>query len=167
MTTANISVSNLSWGQRFALINAYHPTDAQACEILGVTKQELATARSLIGKGVFQVDTTLNVEPYGILFGRVSTKAKIDTATSTAKKRGRKSDKIQQAFAAITETPVPADQFIKDHGISMPVLRQFKRFDKTGLPGQVNVRKREGILMVWRSAEVQSNEVETETTETE
>lgn len=155
MAAANISVSDLSWGQRFALINAFQPTDEQACEVLGVTTQELATARSLIGKGVFVVDTTLNVEPYGVLFGRVPpNKPKIDVnVKSSDKKRGRKGDKIQQAFASISETPVSADQFIKDHGISMPVLRQFKRFDKTGLPGQVNVRKREGVLMVWRSAE--------------
>jgi hypothetical protein len=152
----NISITNLSWGQRFALINAYHPSDDQACTVLGVTSQELNTAKALISKGVFQVDTTLNVEPYGVLFGRVSSnkpKIKNIASTTTEKKRGRKGDKIQTAFLAITETPVPAEQFIEKYGISMPVLRQFKRFDKTGLPGHVNVRKQEGVLMVWRSVD--------------
>jgi hypothetical protein len=161
MATTNISVNDLSWGQRFAIINAYTPTDDQACKALGVTEQELSTAKSLITKGVFQVDTTLNVEPYGVLFGRVSnTKPKINVSSPNpdAKKRGRKGDKIQGAFASITETPVPAEQFVKDHGISMPVLRQFKRFDKTELPGQVFVRKQSGVLMVWRGPVVDTTE---------
>lgn len=156
MSATNISVSDLSWGQRFAIINAYHPTDEDACKALGVTKQELRTAQTLIGKGVFQVDTTLNVEPYGFLFGQVtSTNRKISLGGS-GNRRGRKGNKIQDAFAAIPEVPTDANKFIELHGISMPVLRQFKRFDTTGLPGMVNVRKRDGMLMVWRSAETES-----------
>jgi hypothetical protein len=157
---STISVSSLSWGQRFALIHAFTPTDEQACTALGVTAQELTTARSLITKGVFQLDTTLNVEPYGVLFGRVSIeRPKIKTKNADAKKRGRKGDKILTAFQSITEIPVPAEQFVLEHGISMPVLRQFKRFDQTGLPGMVNVRKDKttGLLMVWRDAVVESN----------
>lgn len=150
------TVSTLTWGQRFAIINAFTPSDSDACKALGVTEQELSTARTLITKGVFQVDTTLNVEPYGVLFGRVSqTKPKISVQAGGAK-RGRKGSKIEFAFVAIPQNPVPAEKFVEDHGISMPVLRQFKRFDKSGLPGQVNVRKQDGVLMVWRSSEPDS-----------
>jgi len=153
----NISVSSLSWGQRFALINAYHPSDVDACKALGVTTQELSTARSLVAKGVFQVDSTMNVEPYGVLFGRVSSgKSGVDVTTSGAKKRGRKGDKISACFSNIPTQPMPADELIEKYGISLPVLRQFKRFDKTGLPGEVNVKKDKttGVLMVWRSEAV-------------
>ena len=164
---STVSISNLSWGQRFALIDAYHTTDDDACKILGVTSQELTTARALVDKGVFQVDTTLNIEPYGVLFGKVSktsSKTLITTQKGTTKKRGRRGDKILNAFAAIPTEPTPAEQFVNDYSISMPVLRQFKRFDKSELPGQVNVRKRDGILMVWRSSETTKTEPENDQT---
>lgn len=155
MAATNVSVSDLSWGQRFAIINGYKLSDEQACDALGVTTQELLTARSLVVKGVFHIDTTLNIEPYGVLVGRVSTTKKIDTAGTTTKRRGRKGDKITTCFQSIPNEPTPVEAFLAQHGVSLPVLRQFKRFDNTGLPGQVNVRKRDGVLMVWRSATVE------------
>lgn len=67
------------------------------------------------------------------------------------KKRGRKGDKIINAFRNIPSTPTDAESFADIHGISIGVLRQIKRFDKTGLPGTVKVRKNtSGILMIWR-----------------
>lgn len=158
----NISVSSLSWGQRFALINAYQPSDADACKALGVTTQELSTARSLVAKGVFQVDSTMNVEPYGILFGRVTTtKPGVDVnVNGSAKKRGRKGEKISECFLNIPVHPIPATELIEKYGVSLPVLRQFKRFDRSGLPGLVNVKKDKttGVLMVWRDTPVPSTD---------
>ena len=160
MATTNISVSDLSWGQRFAIINAFQPSDEQACLVLGVTPQELGTAKTLISKGVFQVDTTINVEPYGVMFGEVTAMKDKPEQIRTGAKRGRKGTNIETAFSSIPEIPTPAEDFVAKHGISLPVLRQFKRFDKSGLPGQVHVRKQNGVLMVWREVVVAAPVVE-------
>jgi hypothetical protein len=72
--------------------------------------------------------------------------------TIAAKKRGRKGQKIHEAFAAIPVSPTPAEAFAAAHKVSMPVLRQSKRFDRTGL-GIVNVKKNRDskVLMIWRN----------------
>ena len=62
-----------------------------------------------------------------------------------------KPSKIITAFRNVPEHPVEAEPFAETHGISVAVLRQIKRFDKTGLPGKVKVRKdHRGVLMIWR-----------------
>lgn len=153
MSSTQISVNDLTWGQRFAIIKRYNLTDEQASEKLGVTVQEINTARGLIEKGIFQIDDSMNVEPYGILFGYVDlNKPKINIDKSSQKRRGRKGTKIVECFQNIPETPIPAEEHLKKYNVSLPVLRQHKRFDKTGLPGTVVVKKDKntGILMVWR-----------------
>ncbi len=84
-----------------------------------------------------------------------------ETKTKKAKialKRGRKGDKIQQALLAVPETPISVDDFRKQHGISLAVLRQSKRFvSKMEMSvqkqiGTVKVRqdKDTKVLMIWR-----------------
>lgn len=74
--------------------------------------------------------------------------------TATAKKRGRQSNKIANAFAGLTSTPVNIDEYAKSHGVSVAVLRQAKRFDKSTGTGSVHVKKDKetGSLMIWRSS---------------
>lgn len=76
-------------------------------------------------------------------------------STPVAKKRGRQSNKIANAFASLTSTPVSVESYAKEHGVSVAVLRQAKRFDKSGAVGQVHVKKdkESGSLMIWRSTE--------------
>ena len=67
------------------------------------------------------------------------------------KKRGRKGNKIINAFRNIPSVPTDVEKFAAEHGVSIGVLRQISRFDKTGLPGTVKVRKNTtGVLMIWR-----------------
>jgi hypothetical protein len=165
-----------TWNDRLTLINHYQPTDEQACDAFGIQQAELEVARNQLKAGVFSLSTSLDVESYGSLFASVaeddatttSTKAPArtkPTATSikaapesaTAKvrekaKRGRKGEKIREAFVAIPATPTAADDFAKTHGVSIAVLRQSKRFDKTQLPGSVKVKKDKAskTLMIWR-----------------
>ena len=61
-------------------------------------------------------------------------------AGTVKKKRGRPGDKIAQAFAAIGSKPTPVTELIAKYGVAEAVLRQGKRFDKTGL-GKVTVKK--------------------------
>lgn len=86
---------------------------------------------------------------------------KPETATKRLKapqKRGRKGDKIQKALLAVPETPMPVDVFIKQHDVSLAVLRQSKRFAQGLDPavaaqiGTINVRqdKTTKQLMIWR-----------------
>lgn len=91
----------------------------------------------------------------------VTVHTKPETATRRIKepqKRGRKGDKITKALQAVPLTPTSVDSFIAEHGVSLAVLRQSKRFIE-GMDaatartiGRVNVRqdKTTRQLMIWR-----------------
>lgn len=75
------------------------------------------------------------------------------STTHVPKKRGKKGDKIANAFASITTTPTDVNQVSKQYGVSIAVLRQAKRFDKTGMNGVcVKKDKTTGSLMIWRES---------------
>ena len=184
-TIFSIGASNMSkdkqsingWNDRFALIDKYKPTDSQACTALGVTTDELETARELRAAGRFSGESNINVDEYANLFAvdAKSTKAeKKGSATShtkpatsntvapqtatkpvkEAKKRGRKGSNIANAFVAIPNEAVPAEQFATEHSVSLAVLRQSRRFDKSGLgPVRVKKDKETKQLMIWREVE--------------
>lgn len=149
--------TNLSWGDRFALIDFYKPSDDQVCAAFGVTRDELDTARTLRAAGTFVATKNMDVQKYTSVFsvptqltnqpkGIVMTPSKTPTATSHApadvstkpetaskpikvpKKRGRKGDKILKALTSVPKTQMPVDQFIQQHDVSLAVLRQAKRF---------------------------------------
>jgi hypothetical protein len=85
----------------------------------------------------------------------VTSTQKPQTATKKVpepKKRGRKGTKILDAFQAVPETPTPVDAFMQNYEVSLPVLRQASRFDKSGLTGRVRVKKDKDskTLMIWR-----------------
>lgn len=160
-------VTGLSWGERFGLIDTYKPTDEQAVSAFGLQNVgELETARELRSEGHFAIPTDFDAETYGDIFASISenaTSVKRPTTKKTEpesatkperapKKRGRKGTKINDAFAAITTDPVPAEEFATERGVSLNVLRQAKRFDRTG-GARVRVKKIDGTLMVFRESE--------------
>lgn len=160
-------LSELSWGQKFALIKAFKLDDATTVAKMNVTPNELHVAKELLRREAFAIDDSFDCSRYAEVFNPSEVPAKKVTgatshkAASTVgadgeapKKRGRKGDKITKAFQAITSSPIVADQFTKQHNISLAVLRQSKRFDKSGIPGTIHVKKREGALMVWREVPV-------------
>ncbi len=163
-------MKSLSWNDRLAVINHFKPSDAKICAALEITADELQTARDLEDAGTF-VATSEGIDfgRYAEIFGGESiispksTKSATTTAASSLppasatkkiaapKKRGRKGNNIAQAFTAIPGTPVSAEAFATEHGVSLNVLRQSKRFDKSGL-GSVKVKKDKETktLMIWR-----------------
>ncbi len=165
--------TSLSWNDRLALISAYKPSDTAICNALGITQDELHTARELEANGHFVATKDLDVSAYSNLFveDSISTPRNSNTGsesiskpTSTIqppetatkkviapKKRGRKGDNILRAFSAIPETPTGAIPFATQHSVSLAVLRQALRFDKTDL-GKVRVKKDKTTkeLMIWR-----------------
>lgn len=151
-------LNQLSWGQRFALVDHYNLDDGRASQVFGVSANEYQVAKNLRQQNVYPVDGTFDVSKFADHFNPQATpKATKKTATSHVrtdgqqpKKRGRKGDKILKAFRAITAQKVNAEQFAKQHGVSLAVLRQGLRFDKTGITGKVRVKKDNGVLMVWR-----------------
>jgi len=156
---AKLNISNLSWGQRLALIEKYELNDNAVVEKLGVSAEQLKIAKEQLSKGVFSIDTTFNTAQFAEVFNPSAkkessvTKHKVTTTVDGApRKRGRQGSKIMTAFKAIGDTPMSADAFMKQHNVSLAVLRQSKRFDKTGLPGTVHVKKKDGTLMVWRES---------------
>ena len=159
-------LSELDLGVQLALIDHFNIDVADAETVFGNTAAELQTARELASAGTITIATDIDFSQYEGLLGVKKSGVKEETATATErpvtatrptttpKKRGRKGDKIKNAFAAIPEAPVDAEAFIAEHNISMAVLRQAKRLDTSGLPGRVHVRKKKetGVLSVWRDA---------------
>lgn len=176
------NLANLNWSEKMALISHYKPTDEMACTVFGCSKDELAVAQNLQASGTFTAAANIDVGQYAQHFATNAVAVERTEATSkpvkaqrtvtvhsaeapaekpvTAskkvkepQKRGRKGDKIQIAFQAIPANPVPVDAFMRQYGVSLAVLRQSKRFDKTGL-GPVNVKqdKESKVLMIWREA---------------
>ena len=165
--------TSLSWSDRLALIKAYKPSDETICRALNVTPDELNTAREMEANGHFVATKDLDVAAYNTLFQEDSItipksstggSESISTPTSSQppatatkiisvpKKRGRKGDNILRAFSAIPETPTGAIPFATQHSVSLAVLRQAKRFDKTSDVGTVRVKKDKATkeLMIWR-----------------
>lgn len=198
----------LSWNERFALIDRYSPTDEQVCAVFGLSADELATARDLRAAGTFSSSPNFDATPYAEVFtsvvvpattittrvGTAPTSVAVPTATPKAdvekinipttapkataattharpetasrrvkepQKRGRKGDKITRALTAVPTTPVPVESFIAEHGVSLAVLRQSKRFiaamdaATASTIGKVNVRQDRAThqLMIWRELE--------------
>ncbi len=156
-----MSDTNLGWGSRLALIDHYGVTDEQASATFDVPVDEIVTARELRNSGgAANLPIDIDVEGYGNPFGATSvvrpgTREPAETSTAITpapKKRGRKGTKINEAFTAIGTDPIPAEEFATTRNVSLNVLRQAKRFDRTGL-GRVRVKKIDGTLMVYREAE--------------
>lgn len=165
----------LSWNDRFALIDHFKPTDEDICKVFGVTTSELDTARNLRKTGAIVPTPNIDVNSYTKLFGNIKSTQKRSSGATTVKKtstnqekpltatkpikppkkRGRKGDNIVKAFKAIPSTPTPVQEFAKNNGVSVAVLRQSKRFDTTGTSGKVYVKKDKNTktLMIWRESQ--------------
>ena len=173
----------MSWNDRFALIDHYKPSNLAICAAFNLTANELNTATQLREAGTFAPNQRLDATKFAGIFpdvddatsvvqptstpiqkvGSITTHVRPETATKKVvakipQKRGRKGDKISQALFAVTDTPIPVEQFTKDHDISVAVLRQAKRFtesmtaDEIEKIGKIHVKqdKNTKILMIWR-----------------
>lgn len=167
----------ISWSDRFALIDHYAPPDTAICAAFNLTQAELDTARNLRAQGTFVANANLDVSKFSSMFTAPSTPAVqhvLPTKTATAtvharpesaakqpkvpQKRGRKGNKITTALQAVTTTPMLVDTFIQQHGVSLAVLRQAKRFvealpaTEASVIGTVHVRQDRATkqLMIWK-----------------
>lgn len=170
------------WNERLALIDYYKPSDEQIITAFGINKAELDTARQLVRVGTLVPSSTYDAANVENPFIATSEQSETVTSTATKtvktptktsikadgeassppesatqkavekRKRGRKGTKISQAFAAIPATPVSVDDFAAQFGVSIPVLRQSKRFDTSPDLGRVVVKvdKDSGKLQIWR-----------------
>lgn len=174
-------ITQLSWSDRFTIIAAAkvelpNITEEDILKVFAVDKDELAMANECLNDGVFKINDRVDAAfyiPYfrgeEPIFPEVETRVRtlpesVSKATTPEerllfaakpqKKSGRSGNNIQRAFNAIPTEAVPVEEFAAKHRVSLAVLRQYKRFDKTGR-GQVNVRKNKetGVIMIWRSAE--------------
>ena len=68
------------------------------------------------------------------------------------KRRGRKGDKLKNAFKSIPSTRVDLDEYAESHGVSVKSLRQIKRHDPYKDTGKVFVRKNKSTqrMEIWR-----------------
>ena len=173
-------VTNLNWPGRLAVLNQFNPSDSDACKVLGISNDELKTARDLEKCGTLVADSGLDTEAYAPLFtpgasvinpkARPSLESVVRDSSkgqppmsatkkvTAPKKRGRKGDAIAKAFMQVPGVPTPVEAFAQTNGVSLAVMRQSKRFDQSGLPGGVRVKKDKttGTLMIWRETETTS-----------
>ena len=161
-----MSKSSLGWGDRLALIDKYEASDEQAAAAFNIPVEEIETARDLrSGAGGANMPVSIDLEDFDNPFTtevagatsirRPGTRTPAESATVITpepKKRGRKGTKINEAFAAIGSDPIDAEEFATTRDVSLNVLRQAKRFDRTGL-GKVRVKKIDGTLMVYRESD--------------
>ena len=133
-------------------------SDEQICSAFDTTAEELSIARNLLKQGYFRVDDRVNFSDYLGEIGEVLSLSHPNIIKRTiniprSKKTPlKKQSKILTAFYAIPDTPVDAIAFANEHGISVEIFRQRKRFDKTGLGGVVKLKKTRGKneYLIWR-----------------
>lgn len=173
------STAHLAWSDRFSLIDYFQPSDTEICSTFKLTNDELSTARSLRSSGTFAASKTLDVNSYVGIFDntptpimpaqyrspRITTQPNIppESASKRVKvpqKRGRKGDNITTALMQAPIVPMLVDAFIAEHGVSLAVLRQSKRFidkldaDTAAKIGKVVVKqdKITKALLIWRES---------------
>lgn len=173
------NVANLSWSQRFALIEHFEVSDETACEKFGIAQDALDAARELLAMGSIMPDNTgLAISEYGYLFEPPTkggfglgslvnqllnrnaiptssgnkTKVVGSSGNASQRQRGRRGNKIATAFANIPANPIPLDDFLGQYGVSINVIRQSRRFDTTG-GGRIQIREIQGRQMIWRVPE--------------
>lgn len=166
---SNLKSPDIGWSERLAIMDHFHLDDDTAASAFGVTHEEVSTAKELRNAGsisladevdfsVYEKDLTIKT-PKATERAKTTTEArKPVTATKPVKapkKRGRKGSKIATAFQNIPTEPTSIAEFTEKYQVSIPVLKQHKRFDKSELPGIVRVRKDKasGELMVWREVD--------------
>jgi len=89
-------LTQLSWPERFALIDQYKPANDIVCSTFGLTNDELSTARNLLAAGTFSTSKTFDTVRYGNPFV-----ATITQPSSKAKAIAKK----QKAIATVP-TPI-------------------------------------------------------------
>ena len=148
----------LCWPDRFKLIAHYSLNLDEICIAFGCTTRDFKIASDLLHRNVFWVNEDLNVGIYSQYFTRLRNNELGSTPTPVKAPRAPRSSKIEDAFAAITTERKPITYFTDTFGISAAVLRQGRRFDRTG-GGRICIRKNkeDGLMYVWRdSAEAAS-----------
>lgn len=166
---SNLKSPDLGWPERLAIMNHYGLDDDTAATAFGVTRDEVSTAKELKDAGSISLADGINFSLYkddlSIKTPKAVEKAKGTTEPTkpitaskpikAPKKRGRKGSKIAIAFQNVPTEPISIVEFTEQYQVSIPVLKQHRRFDKSGLSGIVRVRKdkESGELMIWREVE--------------
>lgn len=154
------NIRTLSWSERLAFIERYQPSVDQITKTFHITSDEVSNAFSLRDQKVFNADPSVDVDKIGNIFSAPKESIELFRRaykrTKQTTRRGPKSNNIQRAFNNVTEEPTNAYDFIAKYDISLPVLRQSKRFDKTGKIRDIIVKQilnpltNKKELMVWR-----------------
>ena len=147
-------VKKLSVPEQVIVYLHFSPPDVVAKKIFDIDDTQLLLIKNLAKERFSPTTVTINPQQYSSLFKEESKDFEPPrTATRQKRPRGRPGLNIIKAFSLIPKTPVPAEAFASQNNISLSVLRQHKRFDKTNIEGQVYVRKdsKTDQLMVWRA----------------
>lgn len=143
-SSSTMDVSTLSWEQRLAIHSAYKSTIAKSSQVFGVTPEQFKQA-----KLDHKADTTFDVAPFASMFAK---REALDADGKViAKPRGRQTNKIADAFNAVTSERIPLAQFCEEHKVSEHVMRQRKRFAEHQT--DVVCRKINGVPYIWRLSE--------------
>jgi hypothetical protein len=133
---------------------------AGSISIVGASAEKMVAAKAATIANAPTTTSKAIARPAKVAVG-TATFAKPETATKKVKepqKRGRKGNRIVTALAAVPTTQMSAEEFSKQHNVSITVLRQSKRFlealpaEQRAEIGKINVRqdKDSRTLMIWR-----------------
>lgn len=122
-----MSKLQLSWNERFALIDHYSPSDEQVCAVFGLSKDELATARDLRAAGTFSSSPSFDATPYAEVF----TSAVVPAATSTPTPVAPVVPVVVKANPTVSTKPVVATT----HARPETATRRIKEPQKRGRKG--------------------------------
>lgn len=145
-TTTTTTFQNLNWAQRLQIAAKANVSSQQASNVFGCSEQEYLQAST-----DFDADITFNVDSYLIHFSKpVQSQPATVTVADPAKKRGRKSSKIADAFSKITFEKQSLVAFCLENNVSAHCIRQRKRFAPDRLDVRVGKDKETGLEMVWK-----------------
>jgi len=152
-------IKSLSIPEQVVLYNKFKPSDGVAKTLFQIDDSTLHIIKELSAEKFSPSTVSINPKLYKKRFEDATKNYQPPrTATRQRRPRGRPGLDIFKAFASIPlnkENSVDAVKFAKEHGIAVSSLRQFNRFDKTRMNGDVKVRKDKETqnLMIWRDVD--------------
>ena len=148
-----MKLRTLSVGEKAAIIKNLNLSTTTASKVFGMPEHEVTVTLKTIENGLFKpaILSKKQLSAYKKLIDTLDISS-IEIPTRERKKRGRKTNRIQVAYANIPYTPIELDTFIKKYNVSQAVMKQHKRFDPFPEKGRIIIKKDKQTkkVFIWR-----------------
>jgi len=153
------NINALSIPEQAILYSKYSPADTVAKNLFDIDDKLLHVVKRLAADKFAPRTVTIDPDMYStVITEAIASYQPPRTATRKRKPRGLQGLNIIKAFAEVPygkNNRVNAEDFAKEHGVAISSLRQYKRFDRTGMDGSVKFAtdRTTKTLMVWRNTD--------------